>query len=300
MLKSGSIQTASSTCATTSSGVHTVKVLVGSESVEFLIPRRLLATCVYFRNQMHNPEPCRLSHPQTQLVLRLEGRCPAMFRLFEWQRKSLDKLIDDAEADSSCEELQWDLVNLHLFAANIGEEALQDVAMDGIQDVYLRRNWNLKPELVRYVYSCCNAQESYRLRKWIVAMLAWTLGADGAVGTFRDLFGECAGLWEEYNSHLNKVAASRLEVDLKNPQLRLPSNQLRSEERQFGYRQCSFHSTDISAYTSHRSKVGQGVCPHSHSHTTILISPWTDGSTETGSEDDPALELQLISPVDWI
>ncbi|KAI1260103.1 hypothetical protein F5Y18DRAFT_420345 [Xylariaceae sp. FL1019] len=237
--------------------------------------------------------------------------CPDMFRLFEYwlmERKSLDRLVDDAEADGSCEELQWDLVNLHLFAASIGEEALQDVAMDGIQDVYLRRNWNMKPELVRYVYACCNAQESYRLRKWIVAMLAWTLSvqADGATGcedldSFRDLFGECAGLWEEYNSHLNKVAASRLEVDLKNPQLRLPSNQLRNEERQFGYRQCSFHSTDMHAYVRHRSKVGQGVCPHSHSHATILLSPLTDGSTGTDSEDESALEseLQLISPVDW-
>lgn len=59
----------------------------------------------------------------------------------------------------------------------------------------------------------------------------------------------------EYASHLNKMAGIRsrgVDVRVKNPQLRLPRNGLRSEERYFGFRLCSFHS--------HRGVVGEGEC----------------------------------------
>jgi hypothetical protein len=155
---------------------------------------------------------------------------------------------------------------------------LQDVAMDALQDLYLRCNWEINPELIKYVYTQCDPEESYRLRnlrKWIVAMIAWRM-VDPEDGSLETFFGECAGLREEYSSHLSKVAASRLEVDCKNPQLRLPSNSLRNEERQFGYRQCSFHT--------HRSTVGQRHCPHAHSLSPLICSPLSDGYVESDSD----------------
>ncbi|KAJ8118387.1 hypothetical protein ONZ43_g4003 [Nemania bipapillata] len=223
-------------------GPEIVKVVVGPNRDEFFIPKRLLTSCEYFRARLD------LARGQTSLVIRLEGQCPDMFKLFEhWvsERKGLSGFIDDAELNQSCEELHWDLVNLQLFAANIGEAALQDVAMDALQDLYLRRNWEIDPELVKWVYTECDPEASYclrNLRRWIVAMIAWGMGDAEVGGALETVFGECAGLRGEYDNHLKKVAASNLNVDFKNPQLRLPSNNLRNEERQFGYRQCSFHS----------------------------------------------------------
>jgi len=268
--------------ANTSSRLDTVKVIIGSEGDEFFIPRRLLASCEYFRTHLD------FSH-----IVRLDGQCPDMFRLFEYwlfERRSLNKFIEEAESKGTCESLHWDLVNLQLFAANIGEAALQDMAMDALQDLYLRCNWEIDPQLVKHVYTECYYLRN--LRKWIVAMIAWGVGdaeADGAVDTIRDLFGECDGLWEEYNSHLSKVAASKLEVDFKNPQLRLPSNRLRNGERQFGYRQCSFHT--------HRSTVGQGHCPHAHPPSPLVYSPLTDGYVESDSDhSDSRLGSRMTSP----
>ncbi|KAI1328283.1 hypothetical protein F5Y16DRAFT_369280 [Xylariaceae sp. FL0255] len=272
----------SSICTSSSlAGIHTVKVLVGAARSEFLIPRRVLVTCKYFRS-LFDSSRLEFIDGRAHLVVELEGQCPDMFRLFEYwlvERRSFDRLIDDAEVDHSCEQLHWDLVNLHLFGANIGETALQDVAMDGLQDMYLRQNWEISTKLVRYVYTERDTQESYRLRRWIVAMIAWAMGgteADGVVDTFQELFSECPSLWDDYNSHLSKVAASKLEVDLKSPALRLPSNNLRNGERQFGYRQCSFHS--------HRSSVGQGVCPHTQAQSPLLYSPLTEGSGDSDSD----------------
>ncbi|KAK5628219.1 hypothetical protein RRF57_003934 [Xylaria bambusicola] len=255
---------------------HIVKVVVGSQREEFLIPRRLLASCEYFRPRLD------ITHGQTYPVLRLNNQCPSMFRLFEcWlsERKSLSRFIDITETDQSREELHWDLVNLQLFAASIGEAALQDVAMDALQDLYLRCNWEIDTELVKFVYTECDPETSYclrNLRRWIVAMIAWGMGDEEHGGILETMFGECEGLKDEYDNHLNKVAASKLDVDLKNPQLRLPSNHLRNEERQFGYRQCSFHT--------HRSTVGQGRCPHAHSPTRSAYSPLRDGYVESDSD----------------
>ncbi|KAI1744276.1 hypothetical protein F4680DRAFT_406853 [Xylaria scruposa] len=258
-----------------------VKVMVGPKRDEFFIPRRLLASCEYFRARLD------ITHGQTSHVIRLDGQCSDMFRLFEFwlcERKGLGKFIDDAEYDQTCEELHWDLVNLQLFAANIGEAALQDVAMDALQDLYLRCNWEIDPELVKFVYTECDAEASYclrNLRRWIVAMIAWGMGDAEERGALETMFSKCAGLREEYDSHLKKVSASKLDVDFKNPQLRLPSNSLRSEERHFGYRQCSFHT--------HRSTVGQKRCPHAHSLSPLMYSPRTDGYIESDSERSEAI-----------
>ncbi|KAI1817883.1 hypothetical protein GGS20DRAFT_460137 [Poronia punctata] len=264
------------------SSLDTVKVVIGSEGDKFFIPRRLLASCEYFRTRLD------FSH-----IIRLEGQCPAMFKLFEYwlfERRNFNKFVEEAERNRSCDTLHWDLVNLQLFAANIGECALQDMAMDALQDLYLRRNWEIDPQLVKYVYTECYYLRN--LRKWIVAMIAWGVGdteADGARDTIRDLFDKCAGLWEEYNNHLGKVAASKLEVDYKNPQLRLPSNRLRNGERQFGYRQCSFHT--------HRSTVGQGHCPHARPPSPLIYSPLTDVYIESDSDhSDSRFESRMASP----
>ncbi|KAJ2977962.1 hypothetical protein NUW58_g7646 [Xylaria curta] len=258
-----------------------VKVVVGPKRDEFFIPRRLLMSCEYFRARLD------FARDQTYHVIRLDGQCSEMFRLFEywlWERKGLSKFIDNAELDQCCEELHWDLVNLQLFAANIGEAVLQDAAMDALQDLYLRCNWEIDAELVKFVYTECDPEASYclrSLRKWIVAMIAWGMGDAEAGDALETAFSECVGLKEEYNSHLIKVAASKLDVDFKNPQLRLPSNNLRNEERQFGYRQCSFHT--------HRSTVGQKRCPHAHSLSPLIHSPLTDGCVESDSEHSESI-----------
>ncbi|KAI1304683.1 hypothetical protein F5Y03DRAFT_165159 [Xylaria venustula] len=267
--------------------LDTVKVMVGPERDEFLIPRRLLASCDYFRTRLD------YLSSRAALTLRLDGQCPDMFRLFEYwlsERKNLNKFIDNAESDESCEELHWDLVNLQLFAASIGEAALQDAAMDALQDLYLRCNWEIDTELVKFIYTECDPETSYclrSLRRWIVAMIAWGMGDEEAGLVLETIFGECAGLREEYDTHLNKVAASKLDVGFKNPQLRLPSNQLRNEERQFGYRQCSFHS--------HRSTVGQGRCPHAHSPSPWAHSPRIDDSDSDRSKSRAS--SRKISPI---
>ncbi|KAI1375529.1 hypothetical protein F4677DRAFT_108941 [Hypoxylon crocopeplum] len=276
-------------------GQDTVKMLVGPDNQEFLIPRMLLASCQYFRQRIDTARIEFEKGGQAHLVMTLEDQCPDMFGLFAYwinERRNFDKFIDAAEADRSCKELHWDLVNLHLFAAQVDLPALQDCAMDAIQDVYLRCNWDITPKLINYVYTSCDPQESCRLRKWIVAMTAWTLG--GVVTTemsnsIQGLFDKCPDFWAEYHSHTRKMAKTGLEGHFKNPQLRLPSNNLRNEERQFGFRQCSFHT--------HRSTVGQGRCPHATSLSPLVPSPFTDGYFESDSElGESRFGSRMVSP----
>ncbi|KAI1386981.1 uncharacterized protein F4822DRAFT_331579 [Hypoxylon trugodes] len=276
-------------------GPATVKLLVGPDGQEFLVPRKLLVSCHYFRQRIDTAR-LEFEKGQASLVMTLEDQCPDMFELFTYwlnERRNLDRFIDTAEIDHSCKELHWDLVNLHLFAAQIDIPALQDCAMDAIQDVYLRCNWDISPKLINYVYTSCDPQESCRLRKWIVAMTAWTLG--GVVTTemnnnIQRLFDQFPDFSAEYHSHTRKMAKSGLESHFKNPQLRLPSNNLRNEERQFGFRQCSFHT--------HRSTVGQGRCPHTTPLSPLLApSPFTDGYIESDSDrGESRFGSRMVSP----
>ncbi|KAI2616597.1 hypothetical protein GGR54DRAFT_233855 [Hypoxylon sp. NC1633] len=275
-------------------GPATVRVLVGPDNREFLIPRKLLASCQYFHQRMDTAR-IEFEKGQPHLVMFLEDQCPDMFELFVYwinERRNFDRFIDAAEADRSCKELRWDLVNLHLFAAQVDLPALQDCAMDAIQDIHLRCNWDISPKLINYVYTSCDPQEGCRLRKWIVAMTAWTLG--GVVTTeisnsIQHLFDKCPDFWAEYHSHTRKMAKTGLEGNFKNPQLRLPSNNLRNEERQFGFRQCSFHT--------HRSTVGQGKCPHATSLSPVVPSPFTDGFVESDSDrGESRFGSQMVSP----
>ncbi|KAI0829977.1 hypothetical protein F5Y06DRAFT_210037 [Hypoxylon sp. FL0890] len=275
-------------------GPATVKLLVGPENEEFIVPREVLASCSYFRQRIDTAR-IEFEKGQAHLVITMEDQCPDMFELFAYwmnERRNFDRLIDAAETNHSCKRLHWDLVNLHLFAAQIDLPALQDCAMDAIQDVYLRRNWDIDPKLINHVYKSCDPQESCRLRKWIVAMTAWTLGGvvtNEMSKAIQRLFDQCPDFWAEYHSHTRKMAQTGLEGHFKNPQLRLPSNNLRNEERQFGFRQCSFHT--------HRSTVGQGRCPHAASLSPLVPSPYTDGYVESDSDrGESRLGSRMVSP----
>ena len=261
-------------------------------------------------------------HPDDDLAIWLAGECPHMFALFlVWLNQGADgfrahtdaalaDVAPDAAAFSSpvlppaaaaAEDgngrgraLHWTLVKLHLFAALTAVPALQDAALDVLQDLYLRRDWDMSPGFLRFLYAECDARSAARLRKWAVAMLAWTLshhhhqshhmpsaplppppppastpaGADadavhattgGEPGgspavRLRALVAAHPDLCADYTAHLGKLRATRASARIKNPQLRIPGNALRNEERHFGFRQCSFHS--------HRREVGEGPCPH--------------------------------------
>ncbi|KAI0172037.1 hypothetical protein GGR52DRAFT_452931 [Hypoxylon sp. FL1284] len=279
-------------------GPAMVKMLVGPSGREFVIPRKLLVSCFFFRQSIETAARVELEKGQPVVVLALEDQCPDMFELFAFwvvERRNLDKFIDAAEARRSCKELLWNLVNLHLFAAQVDLPALQDCAMDAIQDVHLRCNWDVSPKLIGYAYTACDPQESCRLRKWIVAMTAWTLGGvaapDVAAGV-EALLERCPDFWAEYHSHTRKMARTGLEGHFKDPQLRLPSNNLRTEERQFGFRQCSFHT--------HRSAVGQGRCPHHAALSSLspsLLPPRTDLYVESDSDrGDSRFGSRMVSP----
>jgi hypothetical protein len=129
--------------------------------------------------------------------------------------------------------------------------------MDALQDLYLRCDWEVSPSFVRFLYAECYAEHAFRMRKWAVAMTAWTVAMQGGEPTddWQRLLDNHPVLHHDYHTHLRKMAGSRgANICIKNPQLRLPANRLRSEERFFGFRQCSFHS--------HRSAVGERPCPH--------------------------------------
>lgn len=101
---------------------------------------------------------------------------------------------------------------------------------------------------MRHLYQECTRQESFRLRNWAVATLAWTLSNEGGDPLACDeLFSGFSGLRGDYVKHMDRTADSKVDVRAKNPQPRLPRNKLKNEERHFGFRQCSFHS--------HRSRI---------------------------------------------
>ncbi|TQV98471.1 hypothetical protein IF1G_02551 [Cordyceps javanica] len=77
--------------------------------------------------------------------------------------------------ESAAQRLHWALVRLHLFAAHLGLPVLQDLAMDAVQDLYLRRDWDMAPSVIAYLYTRCEARHAGRLRRWAVAMVAFSL-----------------------------------------------------------------------------------------------------------------------------
>ncbi|KAK3949260.1 hypothetical protein QBC32DRAFT_316974 [Pseudoneurospora amorphoporcata] len=277
-------------------GSEMVQVLVGKEQRDFQMHKKLLCTTsTFFRDHIETAqkESNGTDSEAEDSVLWLPEESPEVFELFIvwlYDRRAFQAYVDSgiekasrdrasptsspsrisparqspsrvgatrhAETrESGRRTLRWDLVRLHLFAEIINLPALQDASMDALQDMYLRCDWDMSPGFISFLYGDCSLENAVRLRKWAVAMLAWTLhGGDGTSSQFEKLFAAFPRLKADYGIHFNKMAASKADIRIKNPQLRLPINNLRSEERFFGFRQCSFHS--------HRSTVGEGVCPH--------------------------------------
>ncbi|KAK4157806.1 hypothetical protein C8A00DRAFT_39814 [Chaetomidium leptoderma] len=289
-------------------GCEVVRVLVGEEQRDFTLHRKLLCdSCAFFRTHIEAiPSPSNSKDGEEEeedddegdSVLWLPNEAPDMFEIFVlwlYQRPRFPSFIDYA-LQTMCPEkfrtLRTNLVHLHLFAAVIDLPAMQDAAMDALQDMYLRFDWDMSPRFLAFLYGDCDVQHAVRLRKWAVAMLAWTLhGADKAVtmaGPVEKLFVAYPELQADYHMHLQKMVQSRADVRIKNPQLRLPVNKLKSGERFFGYRLCTFHS--------HRATVGEGTCPHAlalgHSPAAQPVPKRHKGEAESDISD-----ADLISPV---
>ncbi|KAK1600192.1 uncharacterized protein LY79DRAFT_504131 [Colletotrichum navitas] len=254
----------------------------GEKTKEFRVDKRKLSNAApFFENKLDakpagivkvssNQTPVPVWLPQQKSTIHLPDESASMFELFvvwlhqpDGFRRHLDDkitLVSDSPG-APCQRLHWALVRLHIFAAGLGMHHLQDLAMDGLQDVYLRCDWDVTPRFVQFVYEQCDAETSIRLRRWTVAMVAWSIAGgpssmreEGGLERFREMFERFPDFADEYTSHLRKMKSSKLDTRIKNPQLRIPANKLRNEERQFGFRQCSFHS--------HRAAVGERRCPH--------------------------------------
>lgn len=262
-----------------------VRLLVGPNRTEFVIHKKLLcASSSFFRYSLESAasEPSSPSSvdsdsttesdASSEKLLWLSEENPEMIELFvKWLyqrnsfRSTLQQMVaavtavpneaNKAKILQSRRYLHWNLVKLHLFAAVIRLPVLQDAAMDAIQDIYLGCDWDISANFIRFLYEECSREQAFRLRKWAIAMLAWALnnGSSDPLA-FNELFDEFPELQDDFDRHTEKMDGSRADFCVKNPQLRLPRNKLKNEERQFGFRQCSFHS--------HRSSVGEGQCPY--------------------------------------
>ncbi|ROW11116.1 hypothetical protein VMCG_00953 [Cytospora schulzeri] len=292
-----------------------VHMLVGPSKQEFNIHKKLLcAESDFFRCKLETiesvpsspedelPAACTAHHDK---ILWLSEECPEMMELFVlwlYQKDTFRILLDHmiasvavqpkplnkANIQHSRRALHWNLVRLHLFAADTRQPALQDMAMDAIQDFYLRCDWDVSARLVRYLYQERPRDESLRLRKWAVAMLAWALSHDvGDSLAYDELFAESPDLRGDYVKHVDRTVDSKADVRVKNPQLRLPRNKLQNGERHFGFRQCSFHS--------HRSSVGEGRCPHDLEQVSLL-SPAVDSGIEDALVQPLSVDAEAAPP----
>ncbi|KKY32277.1 hypothetical protein UCDDA912_g07716 [Diaporthe ampelina] len=296
-------------------GAEVVRLLVGPSQREFTVHKKLLcASSSFFRysletvDSVSGPPGSELSmsagaHPDR--VLWLSEECPEMMDLFIlwlYRRNSFRSMLEQmistvavqltpankAKIQASRRALHWNIVKLHMFAAVIRLSALQDITMDAVQDMYLRCDWDVSYSFVRHLYEECSREQSFRLRKWSVAMLAWTLSNGGGDPlSYNELFDEFPDLGVDYTKHVEKMADSRANVSVKNPQLRLPRNKLKNDERNFGFRQCSFHS--------HRSTVGEGRCPYALEQQSVL-SPRTGEGFEEMSPQSSPVEVTNLSP----
>jgi hypothetical protein len=245
-------------------------LLIGPKQQRFKVNKRqLCAISPFFAERFGDP-----SSPKS-ISLWLPRESSSMFSLFvDWVhlglrfRPHLDELMAsayDAGLEAS-QSIHWSLIRLHLFASRLGLYRLQDLAMDAIQDLYLRCDWDVPSGLITFLYTECEDLAAIRLRRWAVAMVAFSFTGgprltfhpqESAVSEptrFSDLLEELPEFAADYDIHMEKMRLSGLDIRFKNPQLRIPANRLRNDERAFGFRQCSFHS--------HRSSVGERRCPH--------------------------------------
>lgn len=248
----------------------TATILVGPRQHRFKVNKQLLcATAPFFAERLDDPSQSR------SISLWLPRESVSMFALFvHWVHLGLEfrHHLDDAvtsayeTSDQATRDIHWSMIRLHLFASRLGMYRLQDLAMDAIQDLYLRCDWDVPPSLVTFLYTDCEEFAAIRLRRWAVAMVAFSFtggprltfnpqgSATSETGRFSDLLEELPEFAADYDIHMEKMRLSGLDIRFKNPQLRIPANRLRNEERAFGFRQCSFHS--------HRSSAGERRCPH--------------------------------------
>ena len=282
-----------------------VRVLVGEDQREFNLRRKLLcSTSTFFQSHIEAipspPSPRDGEDADEQdSVLWLPTETPEMFDVFVlwlYQRKRFPYFIAAGLQTISAEEsraLRTNLISLHLFAAVIDLPALQDAATDALQDMYLRFDWDMSPRVLAFLYGACDAQHAVRLRKWAVAMFAWTRqGPDKAVtmtSAVEKLFAAYPDLKADYHMHTQKMSQSRADVRVKNPQLRLPFNRLQSGERRFGFRQCSFHS--------HRATVGGGTWPHALALGRPPVPLPAHQKRDKEEAESDASDADIISPV---
>ncbi|PNP46647.1 hypothetical protein TGAMA5MH_01592 [Trichoderma gamsii] len=197
-----------------------------------------------------------------------------MFGLFiEWVhspetfRDYLDSAIHSAfkKREQASLDIHWAIIHLHLFASQLSLSDLQDASMDAIQDLYLKYDWDVPPKLIAYLYTECEAEPSICLRRWAVAMVAFRL-AVGSQPTFPEqdstsldpnqfyaLFQSLSEFSADYAQHIKYMKESGHDIQVKNPQLRMPENEESNDGQFYGFRECSFHS--------HSSEVGEGPCP---------------------------------------
>ncbi|UPK99600.1 hypothetical protein LCI18_010535 [Fusarium solani-melongenae] len=246
-------------------------VLIGPKQQRFKVNKQLLcATSPFFAERFDDP-----SNSSRSISLWLPRESASMFGLFvDWVhlglgfRQHLDEAVSNAydAGDEATRNIHWSMIRLHLFASRLGLYRLQDLSMDAIQDLYLRCDWDVPPGLVTFLYTECEDLAAIRLRRWAVAMVAFSFTGGPRLtfhpqdstasepARFSDLLEELPEFAADYDMHMNKMRLSGLDIRFKNPQLRIPANRLRNEERAFGFRQCSFHS--------HRASVGERRCPH--------------------------------------
>ncbi|KAM5355959.1 hypothetical protein ACJ41O_002605 [Fusarium nematophilum] len=245
-------------------------LLIGPKQQRFKVNKRLLcATSPFFAERLDDS-----SHSRT-ISLWLPRESASMFALFvDWVhlghdfRHHLDEAVSNSydAGEEATRNIHWTMIRLHLFASRLGLYRLQDLSMDAIQDLYLRCDWDVPPSLVTFLYTECEDLAAIRLRRWAVAMVAFSFtggprltfhpqdSATSEPARFSDLLDELPEFAADYDMHMRKMRLSGLDIRFKNPQLRIPANRLRNEERAFGFRQCSFHS--------HRATVGERRCPH--------------------------------------
>ncbi|PHH65526.1 hypothetical protein CDD81_2306 [Ophiocordyceps australis] len=271
-------------------------VLVGSRQTSFKVNRKqLCAVSPFFRERLET------SSHQKPISLWLPGESSAMFAIFvEWVhspsefRDILEEAIKEAQeaGDQASMDCHWTLIRLHLFASSLQLYHLQDIVMDAIQDVYLKLDWDVSPSLIIYLYTQCESEPAVRIRRWAVAMVAFTLSgpsqplklhpqdsASSDPAGFRALFESLPEFNQDYVAHMRSMKAAHLDVRFKNPQLRISANKLRNEQRLFGFRECSFHS--------HRAAVGQARCPDAD----------TRGQSKHASELEAGIRSLLGIPV---
>ena len=269
-------------------------LLIGPKQHRFKVNKRLIcATSPFFAERFGDPSSTK------SISLWLPRESSSMFSLFvDWVhlglrfRPHLEEMISNAydAGSEASQDIHWCLIRLHLFASRLGLYRLQDLAMDAIQDLYLRCDWDVPSGLIRFLYTECEDLAAIRLRRWAVAMVAFSFtggphltfdpqqeSATSDPAQFSDLLEQLPEFAEDYDIHMEKMRLSGLDIRFKNPQLRIPANRLRNDERAFGFRQCSFHS--------HRSSVGERRCPHesgSTKHRRVRQSPKEQSAETTG------------------